>query len=127
MHIDGGLHAQTIRLEGDVVSRDVGFGGIIAGGARTQWTGYGIEHSFAGELGGVDSCVAGRGTAAGAGKLAGLPRPTLDLAILKRYAGRALRMPAGVAIVAMVALQRDSAGIKLSNSSTSRWPVMPTA
>lgn len=84
MPIDGGLHAQTIRLEGDIGRRAVRFGGITAGDARAERIGIGIERSFAGGFTGIDARLAGRGVAAGAGKLAGLPRPAINLAILKR-------------------------------------------
>ena len=71
--IDGGLHAQTIRLEGDIGSRAVSFSGIAAGDTGIEWTGFAIEHSFAGELTGIDAGFAGRGVAVGAGELARLP------------------------------------------------------
>lgn len=83
MRIDGGLHAQTIRLEGDISGRAVRFSGIVVGGTGTQWTGFGIEHSVAGEFAGIDDRFAGRGVAARAGELAGLPWPAIDLATLK--------------------------------------------
>jgi hypothetical protein len=83
MLIDGGLHAQTIRLEGDIGSCAVNFSGITSGGARTDWTGFGIEHCFAGGAAGIDARFAGGGAAIGAGELAGLPRPAIDLAVLK--------------------------------------------
>ena len=85
MLIDGGLHAQTIRLEGELGSRDVAFGEIAAGDAgAAEWTRFGIERSFAGEFTHIDARVARRGVAAGAGELARLPRSAIDLAILKR-------------------------------------------
>jgi len=81
------LHAQTIRLESDAGSCAVRFSGIAAD-TGTEWTGFGIEHCFAGEFTGLDAGCAGRGVAIGAGKLARLPWPAIDLAILKRHERR---------------------------------------
>ena len=86
MRIDGGLHAQTIRPESDAGSRAVGFGGIAAGDAEAQWTAFGIERPVASGFSVVDARDAGRGVAAGAGELAGLPRPAFNLSVLKRNA-----------------------------------------
>jgi hypothetical protein len=88
--IDGGLHAQTIRPEGDIGSRAVGLCGIIADDAGVEWICLVIEHSFASGFTGIDACVAGGGVAIGAGELAGQPRAAIDFAILTRHAGLAL-------------------------------------
>jgi hypothetical protein len=82
MLTDGDLHAPTIRLEGELVSRAVGLSGITAGDTRAEWIGLVFERSYAGEFSYIDAWVAGRRTAAGAGELARLPRPAIDLAVL---------------------------------------------
>jgi hypothetical protein len=85
---DGGLHGQTIRLEGDIGSRDVRFGGVSVGASAAEWGGLGIERSLAGERVGIDARRAARGVAVDADELAGMPRPAIDLATLKRYKTR---------------------------------------
>lgn len=85
MLIDGGLHGQTIRLEGDIGSRAVRFGGVIVGASTAEWGGLGIQRSLAGERVGTDALRAARGVAVNADELAGMPRPAINLATLKRY------------------------------------------
>ena len=85
MLIDGGLHAQTIRLEGGIGSHGVRFSGIIVGAIAAEWIGFRIERSFAIVFAGIDARFAARGVAADADELAGLPRPAIDLATLKPY------------------------------------------
>jgi hypothetical protein len=84
--IDGGLHGQTIRLEGGIGSHGVRFSGIIVGAVAAEWIGFRIERSFAIVFAGIDARRAARGVAADADGLAGLPRPAIDLATLKRFA-----------------------------------------
>ncbi|WKA25662.1 hypothetical protein [Bradyrhizobium roseum] len=81
--IDGGLDAPTIRLEGDIGSRAVR---LIVRTTATEWIGLRIERSFAREPAGNDARRATRGVAADAVELAGLLRPAIDLATLKKYA-----------------------------------------
>lgn len=81
--IEGDWDAQTIRLEGDISGRAVRGSGIIGGDAGAEWIGFGIERSVAGGFAGIDAHFAGRGTTVGAGELAGLPWPAIDLATLK--------------------------------------------
>jgi hypothetical protein len=83
VRIDGDWDAQTIRLEGDIGGRAVRGSGIIGGGAGAERIGFGIERSVAGEFAGFDARFTGRRAAIGAGELARLPWPAIDLAILK--------------------------------------------
>lgn len=91
--IDGGSDAQTIRLEGDIGGRAVRDRGLIVGDAGAEWIGFGIERPGAGGFAGIDACIAGRGVAVGAGELAGLPRPAIDLATLnlRRHVRKCLK------------------------------------
>ena len=84
--IDGGLHGQTIRLEGGIGSHGVRLRGIIVSVIAAEWIGFRIERSFAVAFGGIDARRAARGVAADADELARLPRPAIDLATLKQYA-----------------------------------------
>jgi hypothetical protein len=81
---DGGLHGQTIRLEGDIGRRAVRLSGVIVGASAAEWVGLRFERSFAGERVDIDARRAAGGVAVDAGELAGLPRPAIDLATLKR-------------------------------------------
>jgi len=121
--IDGGLHAQTIRLEGGIGSHGVRFSGIIVGAIAAEWIGFRIERSFAIAFGGIDARRTARGVAADTDELAGLPRPAIDLAALTPGC-RGRGWPGFDHDADHLGV---SAGIRLSNSSTSRWPVMPTA
>jgi hypothetical protein len=85
---DGGLHGQTIRLEGDIGSRAVRFGSVIFGASAAERVGPRIERSFAGERVGIGARRAARGVAVDADELARMSRPAIDLAALKRYKNR---------------------------------------
>ena len=78
--IDGGLHGQTIRLEGGIGSHGVRFSDIIVGVIAAEWIGFCIERAFAIACRGIDARRTARGVAADADELAGLPRPAIDLA-----------------------------------------------
>lgn len=84
MRIDGGLHAQTIRLEDDSGGCAVSIRGIIDRGAGVERVGLGVERRVAGGLTGLDAWFAGRRLAVIAGELARLPRTAIDLATLTR-------------------------------------------
>lgn len=88
LRIDGDWDVQTIRLEGDIGGRAVCRCGLIVGGAEAEWIGFGIERPGAGAFAGIDACIAGRGVTIGAGELAGLPRPAIDLATLSLRTGK---------------------------------------
>jgi hypothetical protein len=72
--IDGGLDAQTIRLEGNIGSRAVGVSGIINHDAGPERTGACIEAPVSGRFSSVKALFPIRGAAVLACKLAGLPR-----------------------------------------------------
>lgn len=86
--IDGGLHGQTIRLEGDIGSRAGRLSSVIVGASAAQWIGLRFERSFAGKRVGIDARRAARGVAVDADELAGVPRSAIDLATLKPYKSR---------------------------------------
>jgi hypothetical protein len=71
--MDGGLDAQTIRLEGNIGSRTVGGSGIIVSYDGPECTGVGIEEPFAGQFSSVKALFPRPGAAVLAGELAGLP------------------------------------------------------
>jgi hypothetical protein len=84
--IDGGLDAQTIRLEGNIGSRTVGGSGIINHCAEPERTGVCIEAPFSGQFSSVKALFPMLGAAVLACELAGLPRSAIDLSRLKLHA-----------------------------------------
>ena len=131
--MDGGLNAQTIRLEGNIGSRTVGVSSIIVSYAGPECIGTCIEQPFSGQFSSVKARFAIRGAAVLACELAGLPWPAINLSRLKITLPRlALWILVGLIILGLVralylARQgRVKAGMRLWNSSTSLWPVMPT-
>jgi len=82
VRIEGGLDAQTIRLESDAGSRAVRGGDVIVRDTGVEQIGVCIRRSFVGRVAGAQACFAERGAAVDAGKLAGLSRPAIDLATL---------------------------------------------
>ena len=88
MRIEGGLDAQTIRIESGV-GRAFHRGVIVAGVIRAQPTAVGVQRCRAGQRTGNETRFAARRTAAGAGELAGLSRAAIDLAVLNRQASAA--------------------------------------
>jgi len=98
-----GADVQTIRPEDKIGRRGIGSRGIIVGCAGVGRIDIRIERAFAGWLTSVEIGFAGRGVAVLACKLAGLPRPAIDLARLRRTTGRALWI-LGLAIVVLAAL-----------------------
>jgi hypothetical protein len=83
--MDGGLNAQTIRLEGNIGSRTVGVSSIIVSYAGPACIGVCIEESFAGQFSSVKALFAMLGAAVLACELAGLPWSAIDLAKLKLH------------------------------------------
>jgi hypothetical protein len=81
--MDGGLDAQTIRLEGDIGRRAVGGRGIIVRSAGRECIGACIEEPFSGQFSSVKACFPMRGAAVLACELAGLPWPAINLSRLK--------------------------------------------
>jgi hypothetical protein len=84
--IDGGQDAQTIRLEGNIGSRAVGGGGIIA-----RYVGPGcivgcVEEPFSGQFSSVKARFPMRGAAVLARELARLPWSAIGLSRLKLHA-----------------------------------------
>jgi hypothetical protein len=84
--MDGGLDAQTIRLEGNIGSRTVGVGRIIVSYAGPECIGVGIEEPFAGQFSSVKALFPMPGAAVLACELAWLPWSAIDLSKLKLYA-----------------------------------------
>ena len=84
--IDGGLDAQTIRLEGNIGSRTVGGSGIIVRYAGPECIGGCIEEPFSGQFSSLKARFPMRGAAVLACELAGLPWPAIDLSKLKLHA-----------------------------------------
>ena len=92
--IDGGLDAQTIRLEGNIGSRTVGGSGIINRYTGPEYVGGCVEEPFSS----VKALFPALGAAVLACELAGLPWSAIDLSRLKLHAagkGRA-RKPESV-------------------------------
>jgi hypothetical protein len=79
VRINGGLDAQTVRLE-DIIGRRAAGGGIIVSDGGTDGIGVRIERSFTNQFARGRACFPRRGIAVRAGKLARLPRPAIDLA-----------------------------------------------
>ena len=84
--MDGGLDAQTIRLEGNISRRTVGGSGIIVRYAGPECIGGCIEEPFAGQFSSVKARFPRRGAAVLACELAGLPWSAIDLSRLKLHA-----------------------------------------
>jgi hypothetical protein len=84
--IDGGLDAQTIRLEGNIGSRTLGGSGIIVRYAGPECIGGCIEEPFSGQFSSLKACFPMRGTAVLACELAGLPWAAIHLSKLKLHA-----------------------------------------
>jgi hypothetical protein len=95
MVIDGGLDAQTIRLEGNIGSRGVGGSGIIVSYAGAEWIGVCTEQSCSGRFAGVKALFPRRGVAVLASELAGLPCQAIDLSRLKPTPSAGQRQEAG--------------------------------
>jgi hypothetical protein len=89
--IEGGLDAQTIRLEGNIGSRTVGGGGITNHCAGPERAGVCIEAPFSGQFSSVKALFPMLGAAVLACELAGLPWSAIDLSKLKRRALRTAR------------------------------------
>ena len=81
--MDGGLDAQTIRLEGNIGRRTIGVGRIIVSYAGPECIGACIEEPFSGQFSSVKARFAMRGAAVLACELARLPWPAIDLSRLK--------------------------------------------
>ena len=84
--IDGGLDAQTIRLEGNIGSRKVGGSVIIVSYAGPECIGGCVEEPFAVQFSSVKALFPALGAAVLACELAGLPWPEIDLSRLKLHA-----------------------------------------
>jgi hypothetical protein len=88
--IDGGLNAQTIRLEGIIGSRAVGLSSIIARYAGSECICGCVEEPFSGQFSSVEARFPMRGAAVLARELARLPWSAIGLSRLKlRAAGKA--------------------------------------
>ena len=84
--IDGGLDAQTIRLEGNIGSRTVGGSGIIVSYAGPECIGGCVEEPFSGQFSSVKALFPRLGAAVLACELAGQPWSAIDLSRLKLHA-----------------------------------------
>jgi hypothetical protein len=69
--MDGGLDAQTIRLEGNIGSRTIGASRIVKRYAGPECIGGCIEERFCGQFGSVKACFPMLGAAVLACELAG--------------------------------------------------------
>ena len=85
MFIDGGLDAQTIRLEGNIGSRAVGGSGIIDGDAGPECIGVCLEQYLSGQFSSIKARFPRRGAAVLACELAGLPWSEVNLARLSLH------------------------------------------
>ena len=83
--MDGGLDAQTIRLEGNIGRRTVGVGRIIVSYAGPECIGACIEEPFSGQFSSVKARFPRRGAAVLASELAGLPWSEVNLARLSLH------------------------------------------
>ena len=131
VYVDGGIDAQALRFEGNIGSRTVGVSNVIKRHARPDCIGVCIEEPFSGQFSSVKARFAMRGAAVLARELAGLPWPAIHLSRLKITLPRlALWILVGLAegrFERHLARQgRVNAGMRLWNSSTSLWPVIPT-
>jgi len=89
--MDGGLDAQTIRLEGNIVRRTAGVRCIIPRYAKPEWIGACIEEPFSGQFPSVKARFPILGAAVHTCELAGLLRPAIDLGRLKILAARSAK------------------------------------
>ena len=100
--MDGGLDAQTIRLEGNIGRRTVGGSGIIVSYAGPECIGACIEAPFSGQFSSVKARFAMRGAAVLACELARLPWPAIRLSRLKiMLPGLALWILVGLTILGL--------------------------
>ena len=84
--MDGGLNAQTIRLEGNIGSRTVGVSSIIVSYAGPACIGACIDERFSGQFSSVKALFPMPGAAVLACELAGLPWSAINLSKLKLHA-----------------------------------------
>ena len=84
--MDGGLDAQTIRLEGNISIRPLGGSTIIVRYAGPECIGGCIEEPFSGQFSSVKALFPRPGAAVLACELAGLPWSAIDLSRLKLHA-----------------------------------------
>jgi hypothetical protein len=85
--MDGGLNAQTIRLEGsNIGSRTVGVSSIIVSYAGPACIGACIDERFSGQFSSVKALFPMPGPAVLARELAGLPWSAINLSKLKLHA-----------------------------------------
>jgi Holliday junction resolvasome RuvABC endonuclease subunit len=84
--MDGGLDAQTIRLEGNIGSRTVGVSSIIVSYAGPACIGACIDEPFSGQFSSVKALFPMPGAAVLACELAGLPWSAINLSKLKLHA-----------------------------------------
>jgi hypothetical protein len=80
--MDGGLDAQTIRLEGNIGRRAVGGNGFIDCDAGHERIGVCLEQSLSGQFSSVKARFPRHGAAVRACELAGLPWSAINLARL---------------------------------------------
>jgi hypothetical protein len=101
--MDGGLDAQTIRLEGNIGRRTIGVGRIIVSYAGPECIGACIEEPFSGQFSSVKARFAMRGAAVLACELARLPWPAIRLSRLTiTLPGLALWILVGLTILGLV-------------------------
>ena len=81
--MDGGLDAQTIRLEGNIVSRAAGVRSSITRNAGPERIGAGIDGPFSGQFRSVKARFPIPGAAVLTCELAGLPWAAIHLGTLK--------------------------------------------
>ncbi|MGY2909324.1 hypothetical protein ACVWVY_008345 [Bradyrhizobium sp. URHC0002] len=81
--MDGGLDAQTIRLEGNIVSRTAGVRSIITRNAGPERIGPCIEEPFSAKFRSVKARCPMLGTAVHTCELAGLPWSAIHLGRLR--------------------------------------------
>ncbi len=86
MFIDGGLDAQTIRLESTLAARTIGVRGVIKRYACAECLGVCIEEPFSGQFSSLKALLPMLGAAVLACELEGLPWTTAHLAKLKIHA-----------------------------------------
>jgi hypothetical protein len=86
MFMDGGLDAQTIRLEGNISRRTVGGSSIIVRYAGPECIGGCLEEPLSGQFSSVKARFPRRGAAVLACELARLPWSAIDLSRLKLHA-----------------------------------------
>jgi hypothetical protein len=81
--MDGGLYAQTVRLENNIGSHTFGISGIIQRCGGPDGVGFCIEEPFSGQFSSVKALFPMLGAAVLACELAGLPGSAIHLARLK--------------------------------------------